>query len=444
MPSVEEAREKLRYSDAAIKHIILLTDGCGETQDFKPVTDKINDDGVTLSTVAVGSGADVRLMMNMAAACGGRYYFADAHSDIPRIFAREVFLGGNTYIKNGDYSLSIANGEITNNLFPDGWPNILGYVAASPKQSATQLIVSNEGDPVLTVWQYGLGKSIAWNTDVSGAWTSGYSGENDYAELWKRMLDYACGASTIGEDRVDVKSENGRTVLEYHTDEYDDGTGVEAIYSRPDGEVGEVTLSPSKPGVYTAVVDSDKPGIYNFNIRRSDNGEVTGAITTASAVQYSDEYRFDITDEKFRFFIDKYGSWIDPEENIWKKLNTNAMGRYDLTNLFLVLAVLLFIADIAGRRFGFDPDFRSLKKDRKKADNAAKGQLLNETAGGEAISQPNMISAPGAGEAIQNAPAANAQTVSKKAKPAKKQEAPADDNLDTAALLKKMRDRNNR
>lgn len=446
MPSVEEAREKLRGSDAAIKHIILLTDGCGETQDFKPVTDKINDDGVTLSTVAVGSGADVRLMMNMAAACGGRYYYADFNTDIPRIFAREVFLGGNTYIKNGDYNLSIANGEITNNLFPDGWPNILGYVAASPKSSATQLIVSNEGDPILTVWQYGLGKTIAWNTDVSGAWTSGYSGENDYAELWKRMLDYACGANTIGEDRVDVKSENGHTVLEYHTDEYDDGTGVEAVYSRPDGEVGEVTLSPSKPGVYTAVVESDKPGIYNFNIRRSDNGEVTGALTTASAVQYSDEYRFDVTDEKFRFFIDKYGSWVDPEENIWKKLNTNAMGRYDLTNLFLVLAVLLFIADIAGRRFGFDPDFRSLKKEKKKA---GMGQPVQEMAGDAVISQTPQIFDPGAGAVMPNAPEANASAATanaarNKAKPAKKQEAPADDNLDTAALLKKMRDRNNR
>ena len=107
-------------------------------------------------------------------------------------------------------------------------------------------------------------------------------------------------------------------------------------------------------------------------------------------------------------------------------------------------AVLLFIADIAGRRFGFDPVFRSLKKDRKKAEKSGMGQPVNETEGAAIISQTSATPAPGDGAVMQNAPAANAPAAGKKAAPVQKQKAPADDNLDTAALLKKMRDRNNR
>ena len=189
MPALEEARKALMTSNAEIKHIILLTDGMGETTNFSSVTNKINSDGITLSTVAVGQYSDTQLMSQLAKDCNGRYYYADGSTDLPRIFAQEVFLGGNTYLKNGQYQLSVAGHEITQGLFADGWTDILGYIAASPKDGAQQLIRSSEGDPILTVWQYGLGRSIAWNSDVDGGWTAGYSGEGDYAEMWRRMID---------------------------------------------------------------------------------------------------------------------------------------------------------------------------------------------------------------------------------------------------------------
>ena len=55
-----------------------------------------------------------------------------------------------------------------------------------------------------------------------------------------------------------------------------------------------------------------------MNIRRTDDGEVTGVLTTAAAVQYADEYKFGIDSAGFERFIERYGVMLDREEDIWQ------------------------------------------------------------------------------------------------------------------------------
>ncbi|MCR4642665.1 MAG: VWA domain-containing protein [Lachnospiraceae bacterium] len=366
MPALDEARKELENCNAEVKHIILLTDGMGETNDFSMVADRIRRSGITLSTVAVGSFSDTQLMENLANACGGRYYYADANTDIPRIFAQEVFLGGGTYIRNGDYPVvQKMNHELVSGLFEEGWYNVRGYIAATPKTGSQSLLVSGQDDPLLTVWQYGLGKTVAWNSDVDGGWSAAYSGDESYAELWKRIADFLGGTPGIGEDYMDVSSKDGKTVITYHSSQYGDGTQISGLYTSPEGTSGDISFTSAEPGVYTAELDSVETGLYNINIRRSDDGEVTGAFTTATVVQYSDEYRFDVTDVRFRNFINQYGSWRTLEDNVWKKLDVSKNGSFSLTPLLLILLMLAFIADIAGRRFGWEPVIKKRKKKQK-------------------------------------------------------------------------------
>ncbi len=434
-PALEEALKALEGSDAEVRHIILLTDGMGETNDFSSVTDRINQDGITLSTVAVGAWSDTQLMESLANECNGRYYYADANTDIPRIFAQEVYLGGDTYIKNGDYTIfSKTPSDLTKDLFTDGWYNVLGYIAASPKTGAQQLLVSGLDDPILTVWQYGLGKTMAWNTDVDGGWSSAYSGDEGYAELWKRIIDFIGGTPGIGEDYMDVSSKDGKTVLTYHTSQYGDDTEISGIYTSPEGEAGDLNFTSAEPGVYKAELDSVETGLYNINVRRSDNDEVTGAFTTATVVQYSDEYRFDVTEDKFRNFIDQYGQWRELDDNIWKKLDVSKNGSFSLTGPLLILLMLMFLADVAGRRFGWEP---VIKKKAKKA-KASQDTIPTEEAVSMVQQQQQQIPS-------EEDKAAEEKRRKKDRQKRMKQEGldvPDTGTLDTAALLKRKKDRN--
>src|SRR5258708_28290694 len=51
-------------------------------------------------------------------------------------------------------------------------PQLNGYVATTPKPAAQQVLISHLDDPVLAVWQYGLGGGAAWASDALGLWTA--------------------------------------------------------------------------------------------------------------------------------------------------------------------------------------------------------------------------------------------------------------------------------
>ncbi len=351
-PALWAALQGVRDCEAGIRHVILLTDGQGESRNYRDIIREYTDAGVTLSTVAVGGDADARLLEQLAENCGGRYYYSDMASDIPKIFAQEVFLSGDTYLQNGLFHLAVDGGnEITEGLFEEGWPGIYGYVSATPKNASSVLIASEKDDPLLSVMQYGLGHTVAWNTDVTNEWTAGFAGESDYAQLWKRIVDYSVGNAAIGEDSVDVKAEGGYTDVTYHAVDYDRQTKVEAVYTDPEGNTQTAPLQAVAPGRFEANLDTDVTGVYNLNVRRLEEGEVANAVTTAVAVQYSDEYKFDVDQGIFTGFVERCGAILDPEQNFWEQRRSGIKERYELTKWLILVLVFWFLMDIALRRF---------------------------------------------------------------------------------------------
>ncbi|MDE7259073.1 MAG: VWA domain-containing protein, partial [Lachnospiraceae bacterium] len=434
-PALLEACEAVSESEAAIKHVVLLTDGMGETTDFQDAIDAYKAEGITLSTVAVGSFSDTQLLEKLADRCGGRYYYSDLASDIPKIFAREVFLGSDSYIQNGVFSLKVQeNHELTNNLFADGWPVLYGYIAATPKTASVPVIVSdNKENPILTVWQYGLGRTVAWNSDVTGEWSGAFSGEDDYVRMWKRIVDYATGNVDMGEDRVDVVTVGERTEVTYQTDDYAGGTEILVTVIDPEGESTEEKLHATAPGKYTAQISTPQTGLYHFNIRRSVDGEMRSFLTTAAAVQFSDEYKFDVSTDSYLKFVEQYGRIITEQDTVFNRLSTGARESYDLTNWLLFLAICLFVADVAMRRFQFVPQglHRKSGKRERTVENTAENAV-------ESTSQdmPNAVNENTA-EKDYSKDLKKKRRAPKKSK--KKEQ--SEQTLDTSQLLKKKDDR---
>ena len=281
----------------------------------------------------------------------------------------EVFLNGDTYLQNGQFSLKgNSSNAITKNLFADGWPQIKGYVSASPKTGANVLLASVEkDDPILSVMQYGLGHTVAWNTDVTNRWTAGLAQQNDYVQLWKRIIDYSAGNTALGEDRVDVTTVNGTTKVTYYAKDYAEQTQVEAVYTDPDGKTHQAKLTASAPGTYEAQLDTTVSGVYNLSVQRKNGKKIENALTTAAVVQYSQEYKFALTNDSFCAFIKQYGKMLSPKKNVWKKLKASGRARVCLTNPLLILLLFVFLADIAMRRFAYVPPMPHWTRPAKKA-----------------------------------------------------------------------------
>ena len=458
-PALQEAYEALARSEASVKHVVLLTDGMGETSDFVDVTDAYTSGGITLSTVAVGAGSDAQLLERLAEDCGGRYYYSDLASDIPRIFAQEVFLGGDSYIRNGVFGLSVQRGhELTGNLFAEGWPVLYGYIAATPKTASSPVITSTEkDDPILTVWQYGLGRTAAWNSDVTGEWSGAFVGQEDYVQLWKRVVDYSTGNANMGEDSVNVVTVGEVTDVVYQAEGYGGGTEVLVTVIDPQGESSEEKLHAVAPGRYEAEISTPQTGLYHFNIRRTEGGEIQSYMTTAAAVQFSDEYKFDVSPDSYLRFVEQYGRVITEQDPVWSRIRTGARESYPLTNWLLGLAVVLFLLDVAMRRFQYVPGWSYARKSSgdssdsadgvNNANGAAGANNANGAAGANgAESAADRKRAPGgvaegadAGEE-KNGGARASKRAGKSGRTRKS--ARTEQTLDTSQLLKKKDDRN--
>lgn len=459
-PALKEAYQVLAKSDASVKHVVLLTDGMGETTNFSDVIEDYTSGGITLSTVAVGNGSDTGLLERLANKCSGRYYYSDISSDIPKIFAQEVFLGGDSYIQTGEFGLAVQGGhEVTSNLFADGWPILYGYVAATPKTASQLLIASaDEDDPILTTWQYGLGRTVAWNSDVTGEWTGAFAGREDYVQLWKRVVDYSTGNANIGEDSVDIVTAGETTEIVYRTEEYTSSTEILATIIDPEGETKEVQLYATAPGKYEIQLPTEQMGLYHMNIRRMEDDEIQSYMTTAAAVQFSDEYKFDVSTASYLSFVEQYGRLITPEEEIWTDIKSGAREKHPLTNWLLGAAVILFLVDVAVRRFQYVPKWKglgSLHRREEGRSQVSAGDLDRQddtsmaaaergrdfggagdgNSGGEQITTTG--GKPGTGDEKVSSGKKNKPVKESKKKKAKPQE----QTLDTSALLKKKDDR---
>lgn len=355
-PALQQAYEQILKSDAKLKHIILLTDGQDGFNQYDSLLNQINEAGITVSTVAVGSGSDQQTLRYIAEKCGGRFYYTDVNNSIPRIFAQEVYLSTNTYLINEEFYPSItSNHEILKGVMDDGCPALLGYVAATAKQMADVILESDREDPVLSTWQYGLGRTVAWNSDGNNEWTAQYAAWDNYPMLWSNIIHYVISDSELGEDDLEVVKEGNTASITYQTKDYDKDTKVKAVVTDENGNAEEVSLDAIKPGVFVTDLDVSEVGVYNVSIRKMYGEEIVKNYNTAYANQYSAEYQFSDSDTDLASFVKQAGGQeITLSDNIWKQNQNTVKSRVSLTVPLLILAIFLFLLDVIIRRFSID------------------------------------------------------------------------------------------
>lgn len=355
-PALEQAYKEIAKSDAKIKHIILLTDGQDEYHGYDELLKDITKDNITVSTVAVGEGADQDILTQIADTCGGRFYYTDVNNSIPRIFAQEVYLSTKTYLVNEEfYPIVTADSEILTGIMDEGCPPLYGYVAATPKAAADVILQSEEGDPILTIWQYGLGRTIAWNSDANNEWTAQFAAWEQYPLLWSNLIQYVIADTQLGNDSFELNKEGNQVTMTYETPEYDTDTEVHAVVTKEDGQSQEILLEAVKPGTYEAAIDAGEVGVYSISMRKQEGDTITKAYNTAYANQYSQEYQFSDHKAAFENFVmQAEGKMLTLKDSIWTNQLSKVRNKVSLTIPILIIAMFFFLFDIIIRRWSID------------------------------------------------------------------------------------------
>ncbi|MBI3091109.1 MAG: VWA domain-containing protein [Candidatus Tectomicrobia bacterium] len=270
--AMEEAFQVLEKEEAVIRHLLVLSDGLTDARDFEGLARRIKAARITVSTVAMGDDADVRLMHNLAAWTDGRSYFTNDPLTIPRIFTNETLLAARQLIIERRLPIRPESShEVLAELPLGTLPAIDGYVLSFAKPTATHLLRVGENDPLLAIWQYGLGRSAAFTSDLRGRWSSELLRWPRLSQLAGQLLRWVQRPPSAGHLEASIATGREEAVLEVAA--YD-GSGrflndlrLTAVRSRVGSEPQELHLEQAAPGTYRASFPTPAEGEEIFTIQ---------------------------------------------------------------------------------------------------------------------------------------------------------------------------------
>jgi uncharacterized membrane protein/Mg-chelatase subunit ChlD len=296
---LKAAYDDLVDNPAALRHIVLITDGWSESGAYDQLLADMKAAGITLSTIGTGGGS-AGLLERLAEQSGGRYYDAGDATTIPDIFLRETIrTAGEQIVEEAFQPIPSSPSEILDGLDPGRLPQLLGYNATTAKGSATVALLTGREDPLLAQWQYGLGRAVAWTSDTRQQWAAPWIGTSEFGTLTAQLVAWTLPPQdTAG---IDVRFSSGEGGdLNVEVTSFDEERGPRNFYRTvlrlvsPGLAPTQTVLEQVGPGRYAGTVRADEQGAYLVRVAQTFEGEsgTDAASRTLGIVSpAADEYR---------------------------------------------------------------------------------------------------------------------------------------------------------
>jgi Mg-chelatase subunit ChlD len=361
-PALKEAYDTLAPLDAKVKHIILLTDGEAPRGPYEDLATQMEGSQVTVSTVGIGSDADTNLLQELANLMHGRYYDGNDPFDLPQLLVKETQQVQRAAIVEEDFTpLVVSSDPATQGIDLKGAPQLKGYVATTPKPQSTVLLASRELDPVLSQWQYGLGRVMAWTSDATNVWSSRWLEWPDFAKFWAQVVKRVDRPPEDPNRQVTVAIDNdqaqitldAQTGADQPDRHYLNFQPSQAVIVDPRGAQSTVQLPQVAPGRYQATVPVQSDGVYTLTATQTDPTTGEQAVQSSGfVVPYSPEYGLTSTDQSLLQTIARHtgGGLINDPADAFAHTLPSVGAPQPLWPLLLFLTAILLVADVGVRR----------------------------------------------------------------------------------------------
>lgn len=430
--AIERASRQLLSVDVARRHVILVTDGqvpkSQEAEYLKDIEFYHDNYQITYSVVGIGVAEGSTAAEQMETACkkgGGRLHvFTDAtetttfmREDLNAKSIKEVnyetfypaALDTLSPLLAGVGLQTTEGGQVTNKIDSP----LDGFFGVKVKSDA-QLVVSGDyGVPIYAQWSFGKGTVGSFMCDLNGTWSSNFFPDSKTTETAGQRFILNVIAALLptepirqNEISVSINRQNYTNQLSIFTALGEGERVIGEIHSLSDPNEAAITLDQvtvpeegtklsSLPFYVISALDASsnysrcrfiikEPGVYEITVKKVDiDGNVIAEYTTHTDLHFSDEYLTDleVTDlerAENLTLIAKQGNGVliadleDPIE-IFAGFVTSIEKTYDPRYLFMILAIVLFVTDVAIRKFRFKWPHEIIRAKREKASSKKGG-----------------------------------------------------------------------
>ncbi|MBU0758013.1 MAG: VWA domain-containing protein, partial [Nanoarchaeota archaeon] len=321
------------------KNVILITDGnaaitwegdVSRTQTFDQVqslnnVQQLASDGIKVFVIGVGHKADEDFLKELARLGNGRYFHADQSKRLKIFF-------GDASIPTEDEELSVfiydTNHFITEKIDPD--ISLTGFNSVYPKTNSRLLATTTNGDPILTIWRYGIGRVAALSTDPE-KWAAG-------------LLDKENSALLVRTVNWIVENPERKEKVIYEFPEFFVNKSARlTVYSEAFPEAEGLNFFEAERGVFNAYHYPEALGFLPL-------------MNKTIAVNYNEEYAlFGINPELADMVAITGGEILKPDpdsivDKISSSENLESTRTIDLSWMFIIAAIVLYLIEIVARR----------------------------------------------------------------------------------------------
>ncbi len=359
--------EGLKKSDAAAKHMIIISDGDPQPPQPDLVQSFINEK-ITVSTVLVDGyhqGSFQAVMQAIAKSTGGRFYYPQNPESLPSIFIKEAKTLKKSMIQNKTFvpTVEFDDGAVLKGI--GAIRPVHGYVLTSVKEDSRRCTVILRGpdqdqvDPVLAVGRFGIGKSAVFTSDLSPNWCKDWMEWDMLEPFVKQLLVSISRVSKEQSLRLHAYASGSTgmiTVEDFCPEE--SFLDISVKVAGPDDMGADLKLEQTAPRRYQGKFDLWGQGRYQIMAAGGD-GKRNETATGGLIVPYSPEYL------KFRsnplllerivgstggrmLYGDEKGEKIFPEERKARRSSKPIFG------LFLAMLAFLIPLDVGVRRVQMD------------------------------------------------------------------------------------------
>jgi len=361
-PAFKLAREQLQRVKAKIKHMIVLTDGQTSGSGYESIASQCRAEGITISSVAIGEGSHVGLLQAIASAGGGQAYTTNDVASITRIFTQDTLIHTGRMMREEPFEAMMVEKHPMLAGFDNlrAAPSLLGYVRTIRKATAQVPLTTDNGDPLLAHWRYGLGKVTTFSSDAKSRWASLWiSRWPSYSRFWSQVLRETTRppqgqrmdlrTTMQGEDalvEVDLLEDAGSRVNNA-------SVTAEVLFVAADSlgsalkPVALLTLSQSGPGLYAGHFRPDQTGVYLVRAQAGSDMVSAGLVH-----QFSSEASLGTVNERLiTEAVKTTGGQLLATPQLPNVKLTQALQFTELWPPLVVALLILFLIDVGIRRW---------------------------------------------------------------------------------------------
>ena len=356
--ALDGAYDEMVFNPARVRHVILLTDGISPEENiFTEIMPAMRVEDITVTTVAVGDGAETSLMRRVADAGNGRFYFTNQPYAVPQIFIDETRAVAQSSLIEEPIRAQVAGrAQFMEGIDLEQAPYLLGYVSTTPRPEADVLLNTDSGEPLLAQWRVGMGQTVAFTSDIKNRWGVNWVRWSGYPQLWAQLIRHTM--RTDDQDylpmRASIDQDRGRVVVDAigPDDKFINDLTSRLEVTDPDGESYSADLDQVAPGRYEALFPLGAYGSYELSAHHQRGGE--SFAVSQSSLSYPYPRGLSFTEPNLDLIaqaVDIASGALNPETaEVFDPDGEEVRYRRHLWPYFAGLALLLLLIDLGMRR----------------------------------------------------------------------------------------------